>query len=117
MDNDSLSFLVVKHLAFCTHVETTFSGRIHIGDTVDAVDACAGRKIRTFYVFHVFFYRDVGASFRTGFEDAVNVQVHGTCHLGQVVRRDASGHSNRNTVAAVQQQIGKPGGQDRRFLF
>ena len=117
MDDDAFSLLVVEHFALCTDVEATFSGGVHVGDAVDAVNGCTRGEIRTFHVLHVLFYRDVWFSLRPGFKEGVDVEVDRTGHLSEVVRWNAGGHSDGDTVASVEEQIWQTGGQDRGFVF
>ena len=117
MNHDSLSFVVIKDFALGADVEAPFPCGVHIDDAIDAMNGSAGWEIWTFYVLHVFVYRDSRFSFGPCFKNGINVKVHRTSDLSQVVRRYASGHTDRNTVAAVEQQIRKTGGENRRFLL
>ena len=117
MNNDSLSLLIVHHLAFRTDMESPLARCVHIGNSIDAVDARSGREIRALDMFHVFFYRDYGLAHLARFKDTIHVEVHGTGHFGQVVRGDSSRHTDSDAVAAVEQQVWKSGGQDRGLLF
>ncbi len=115
--HDPFSMLIIEYVAFRTNMETALSGCVHVGDAVDAVDGRTGREIRALNVFHVLFYSDVWPAFGTALKDGIDVKVHGTRNLGEVVRRDAGGHTDRNPVASVQQQVGKPCRKHRRFVF
>ena len=117
MHHDSLALLIIKDLALCTHVESSFARSVHVDDTVNAVDGGTGGEVRTFYVLHVFVYRNIGHAFGAGFKDGIDVKVDRTSHLCQVVGWNTRGHTDRNTVAAVEQQVGEPCWQNRGFLL
>ena len=117
MDNDAFTPLIVKHLALGSNVESAFSGGVHVSDAIDAVDGGSGGEVGAFHVLHVFLYRDGWLLIRPRLEDGVNVQIHSTRYFREVVRRDASRHTHRNTVAAVEQQIGQSSREHRRLIL
>ena len=117
MNNDALPFVIVKDFTLRTNVESAFARGVHVGNTVDAVNGCTGGEIRALYVLHVFFYRDGWFPIRPAFKDGIDVKVHGSGHFREVVRRDTSRHTNRNTVASVEQEVGQSGREHRRFIL
>ena len=107
VNHDTLAVLVIKHLALRTHVETALAGGVHVDDTVDAMDGCSSGEVRTLYVLHVFFYRDIWFAILSCFKNGIDVEVDRSSNFCQVVRWNSGGHTNCNSVAAVQQKIGK----------
>ena len=45
------------------------------------------------------------------------MQIHSTRHFREVVGRNASRHTHRNTVAAVEQQVGQSSREHRGFIL
>ena len=117
VNHDTFAVLVVKDLALCTNVKPPFSGGVHVGDAVNAVNGCTGWEIRALDVLHVFFYRNRGLVVRAGFQDGVDVKIHRTGHLRQVVGWNSGGHTDRNTVTSIEQKIGEPSGKDGGFVL
>ena len=117
MDDDSFSVAVVVDIALCTHVELPLATSVHVNDTVDAVNARPRGEVWAFHERHVFLYRDGRHACHLVLEDSVHVEVDRPGHFGQVVRWNSRGHSHRNTVASIQEEVGQPGWKDRWFLF
>ena len=70
------------------------------------MNGCTGREIRTTYVLHVFFYRDNWHAFLPFFKNTFHVHVDCSRNFGEIVGWDARGHTDGDSVATVQQQIG-----------
>ena len=117
VNHDALAFVVVEHLALGANVEAAFPCGVHVGDAVNPVDGRPGGKVRAFDVLHVFFYRDGWLLVGPAFENGVNVKVHCPGYFREVVGWDSCGHTDRNTVASVEEQIGQSSGQNRGFIF
>ena len=117
VNHDALALFIVKHLALGPDVESALSSAVHVGDTIDAVDGGAGGEVGALHVLHVFFYRDRGFLTCPRLEDGINVQIHSPRHFREVVGRNASRHTHRNTVAAVEQQVGQSSREHRGFIL
>ncbi len=85
----------------------TATGLICVPDPAVAEDDPAGREVGALHVLHQAGRVDRGI---------VDVGDRGVDHLAQVVRRDVRGHADRDARRAVDEQVGKAGGQHERFL-
>ena len=81
-------------------MEASFARAVHVFDAVDAVNLGTRWEVRPLHTLHVFLDADertaVGVDLAG--QHAFHVQVNGGGHLGQVVRRDAGGHTDRDAV-------------------
>ena len=82
VDDDTLSFVVIKNIALGTNMEPTFAGGVHVDDSIDTVDGSTGWEIGAFDMLHVFFYRDIRFPINPGFQNGIHVQIHSTRHFG-----------------------------------
>ena len=100
-------------------MEASFTCTVHINDTVDAVNFRSCREVGSFDVLHVLFKRHTWHS-RTFFsllKDALNVKADCPRNFREVVRRDTSCHTNRNTIRTVEKKVWKSCRQDCGFHF
>ena len=88
-------------------METSFAVRVHVDNTVNAVNGSTGREIWALDVLHVLLNRNLrhGEISVALCEDSRHVQVNRTSNLGEVMRRDSCCHTNRNTVASIEKKV------------
>ncbi len=105
VNDDSLAagFSVGFHLAAGANVDFTASGTVGLFNAATPVDDGGGREIGAGDVLHQPFDADVFV-FDIG-QAAVD-------HLGEVMRRNISGHTDGDARRAVNQQVGNFGRQD-----
>ena len=81
-------------------MEASLARPVHVFDAVDAVDLGTRWEVGPLHALHVLLDADdrtpVGVDLAG--QHAFHVQVNGGGHLGQVVRRDARGHADRDAV-------------------
>ena len=81
------------------HLDAAATAAIGIHDAGAAEDASTGREVGALDELHEIVGRCVGIC------EKVQRSVD---HFTQVVRRDVGGHTDRNALAAVDQQVGEP---------
>ena len=100
MDHDRGRATVFNDLTAGADVETSLARAVHVFDAVDAVDLGTRWEIRPLHALHVLLDADertpIGVDLAG--QHALHVQVNGGGHLGQVMRRDARGHADRDAV-------------------
>ena len=87
-------------------LDAALAGREIILDALDAANHAAGRKVRAFDELHQLRNRDVRL---------VNLRADAVNDFAEVVRRHVRGHADGDAGAAVDEQIRKRGGKDRRL--
>ncbi len=88
------------------HADRAPARAVVLGDAGPAEDRGAGREIGSRNELHEVF------DGRFGIVDQVE---RGVDHLAQVVGRDVRRHADRDTAAAVHEQVREPGGHDERL--
>ena len=110
MDNDGVFTLrfIADDLSLGPHVDATTPGAIGLHNPCTAIDLGAGGKIGAGDVLHQLIHIDVRV-----------LQGRQTTrdHLTQVVGRNVGGHTHGDARRSVDQQIGDPGRQHRRYLL
>ena len=85
------------------HLDASASRAISVDDAGATEDRPTGREVRPFHELH----QVVGCGRRC--EQHVDARVD---HLSQVVRRDVRGHTDRDALTAVDEQVGEAGRQN-----
>ena len=110
MDDDGVFTLrfIADDLGLGPHVDATAPGAIGLHNPCTAIDLGAGGKIGAGDVLHQLIHIDVRV-----------LQGRQTTrdHLTQVVGRNVGGHTHGDARRSVDQQIGDPGRQHRRYLL
>ena len=94
-------------------MEPSLARRVHVDDTINSMDGCASRKVRTFHMLHVLFNWYIG-NFRGIFrllKDSIDMQFNRPRNLCKVVRRYSCSHPDCYAVTTIQQQIWQPCGK------
>ena len=103
-DDDLVGGLALVDLGPGPHLDGAAAGAVGVLDAGPAQDVGAGGEVGALDERHEIVGRGVG----------VVDDVHdGVDDLGQVVGRDVGGHAHGDALAAVDQQVGEPGGQHR----
>ena len=92
-------------------MEATVTGSVHVDDTIDPVDSGTSREVWPLEEIHVLQCINLGWIVETNLtillDDLLHVELDCRGDLVEVVRRYLGGHPDRDTVAAVQQQVGQ----------
>ena len=88
------------------HLHAAAPGLEILLDALQPADHAAGREIRPFDELHQLLERDVRV---------VDLRADAVDDLAQIMRRHVGGHADGDAGAAVDQQVGKRGGKDRRL--
>ena len=104
-DDVAAPLLVLDHFGPGAHVDAAPARAVGLHDAGPAVDDSGGGKIRALDVLH----EPVDADRRV-----VEQRQHAGHHFVEIVRRDVGGHAHRDTGTAVDEEIGRPGGQHLR---
>jgi len=90
-----------------SHLDDAPSGHVGALDSLPAVDESSGGEVGPWQLPHDFLDGGVGVFDQEG---------QGVDDLADVVGRDLGGHADGDAVAAVDQQVRQPGGQEHRLL-
>src|SRR5439155_565271 len=91
---------------FAANLQTAAPASEIIFDSLQPADHAAGGKIRTLHERHQVLHCDVGV---------VNLRDDAVNDFAEIMRRHIGGHADGNASAAVDQQVGKGGGKNRRL--
>ena len=105
-DRLALRFLLGLNVGLGADLDDAAAGGVGVPDPLAAVDDGAGREVRTGHQRQQLFEADLRVVDHG--DDAVD-------HLHQVVGRYVGGHADGDAGGAVDQQVGKLGGEDRRL--
>ena len=103
----ALTVSALLHVQARPHVHQPSTGLVRLPDPVTTPDVSAGREIRPLHVLQQVRHLAIRIVYQP---------IRSREKLAEVVGRDLRGHSDRDAVRAVQQQMGEPGGQRRRLL-
>ena len=108
MDEDSLSLGIVLNIAFGSDVEPSLAGGVHVLYPIQAMYTRTSWEIRPLDVLHVFInWNDRHTSIcHSLLQDPSNVQPQRSRYLVEVVRRYSGRHSDGDTIAPIQEQVG-----------
>ncbi len=103
--------LVLLHLHDGPHADAAAPGAVGVLDALAADDETGGGEVRPLdhpeQRFQQFFVGGLGVH---------QEPLHPGGHFAQVVRGDVGRHPDRDATGTVDQQVGKPAGQDCRLL-
>ena len=102
----SLAALELLDADLAAHLDAAAPGREIFLDDVQSAHHAAGREVRAFDEFHQALDRDVRV---------VNLRADAVNDFAEIVRRNVRGHADGDARAAVDEQIGKRGGENRRL--
>ena len=106
VDDDGLALADLLQVGAGAHDHPAAAGGVGVLDARAAVDQASGREVRTGHDAHQVGGVQVGV---------VDERDGGVDDLPQVVRRNLRRHADGDALAAVDQQVGEGGRQDRRL--
>ena len=94
------------YACFAAHFDAAPTSLEILADAIDAADYATSGEIRTLHVLHELVQRDIGI---------VDLCADAVDDFAQIVRRNIRRHPNRDARCAVDEQVRKSCGEDRRL--
>ena len=105
-DDNAVTFFDFFDFGACPHHDRAATGMVSLANATASTNDSACGEVRPLDDRHDLVDRDLGL---------VDHSDQSVAHLAKIVGRDGGGHANRDPAGTIDQEIGKPRGQDGWF--